>query len=392
MTISPGPGTFDASLYTRYRDGATPCPAGPLFSEQLSLRSRRLLSDLPSIQVLFNSTAPSVSVPNVEVPTLQQAAYPVTYSTGSSGSSTNLKMEWDRCEPADVGVRYGCTAAGDIRQRTQPGCSNTRNIVKITSTGEVRRNDGSVVASRTVKVRAVDLGDTNPGNPLGSLLTSNFGCPGIDMNGGATITAEGSVQINAGAPPVFGGSPPASCNSSESTSGVNNNSITACTNSSLTNCGIDVSGSRVDGSPTYSPPPQTDQPTIVDPFSNVNPPSLPAGPVPSPVPANSAFSSPSCSGCAGTANAPLTSNPDSTVTQLSPGIYWGGLHLNNSVTLDPGLYVMAGGGLNVGGGTPTITGNGVTIVNTFDPLCPTCSERQLRPRERARHRRTQRSP
>jgi Flp pilus assembly protein TadG len=51
-------------------------------------------------------------------------------------------------------------------------------------------------------------------------------------------------------------------------------------------------------------------------------------------------------------------------TNLSPGIYCGGIEItsNGTAFLNPGIYILRGGGLKMGGGT--ITGTGVTIVNT----------------------------
>jgi Flp pilus assembly protein TadG len=50
---------------------------------------------------------------------------------------------------------------------------------------------------------------------------------------------------------------------------------------------------------------------------------------------------------------------------ISPGVYCGGIDVNaNAVlTLNPGLYVLAGGGLTVNGGA-TVNGNGVTLYFT----------------------------
>jgi hypothetical protein len=54
-----------------------------------------------------------------------------------------------------------------------------------------------------------------------------------------------------------------------------------------------------------------------------------------------------------------------TVPPLSPGVYCGGMKLNAgaSVTLNPGIYYLDGGSLDVSGGA-TLTGNGVTLVFT----------------------------
>lgn len=52
-------------------------------------------------------------------------------------------------------------------------------------------------------------------------------------------------------------------------------------------------------------------------------------------------------------------------TTLSPGVYCGGIYVDNKVaTLSAGTYIMAGGGFRVRGGY--VYGTGVTIVNTID--------------------------
>jgi hypothetical protein len=71
----------------------------------------------------------------------------------------------------------------------------------------------------------------------------------------------------------------------------------------------------------------------------------------------------------GTANNPrLTHIVSNSPVTLHPGTYYGGLKFSGSgsITLEPGLYVLAGGGLDYSG-TASITGNGVTIFNTYDP-------------------------
>jgi hypothetical protein len=54
-------------------------------------------------------------------------------------------------------------------------------------------------------------------------------------------------------------------------------------------------------------------------------------------------------------------------TTLSPGVYCGGIGIDHggTVTLEPGLYILAGGGLYLKSGT--LIGNGVTFVNTNAP-------------------------
>lgn len=57
----------------------------------------------------------------------------------------------------------------------------------------------------------------------------------------------------------------------------------------------------------------------------------------------------------------------STVSTLSPGVYCGGITIGNAagVTLNPGTYILVGGGLNLGG-SASVTGAGVTFYNTYD--------------------------
>lgn len=53
-------------------------------------------------------------------------------------------------------------------------------------------------------------------------------------------------------------------------------------------------------------------------------------------------------------------------TVLSPGVYCGGIYVDNkSATFSPGTYIIRGGGLEVRGGY--VAGAGVTIVNSIDP-------------------------
>jgi len=53
---------------------------------------------------------------------------------------------------------------------------------------------------------------------------------------------------------------------------------------------------------------------------------------------------------------------------LHPGTYWGGIEIRSSAnaTFEPGIYVLAGGGLKLTG-SGGITGNGVFFYNSFDP-------------------------
>lgn len=53
---------------------------------------------------------------------------------------------------------------------------------------------------------------------------------------------------------------------------------------------------------------------------------------------------------------------------LSPGVYAGGISISNNanITFNPGTYILAGGGLSIGGNA-TLSGTGVTFYNTTGP-------------------------
>jgi hypothetical protein len=60
-------------------------------------------------------------------------------------------------------------------------------------------------------------------------------------------------------------------------------------------------------------------------------------------------------------NPPNWSNPT-----LNPGVYCGGINVdNNTFTLNPGTYILVGGGLTTQSANSHITGTGVTFYNTF---------------------------
>src|SRR5439155_25937162 len=58
-------------------------------------------------------------------------------------------------------------------------------------------------------------------------------------------------------------------------------------------------------------------------------------------------------------------------TTIQPGIYQGGINIKglSIVTMNPGVYYLDGGGLQVTG-TATVIGTGVTIYNTSDTMAP----------------------
>jgi hypothetical protein len=70
----------------------------------------------------------------------------------------------------------------------------------------------------------------------------------------------------------------------------------------------------------------------------------------------------------GTAWEPKTALLGGTRT-IRPGIYWGGIAISDgaNITMQPGVYIMAGGGFSAKGSRCVVTGTDVVIYNTQDP-------------------------
>ncbi|MBI4320037.1 MAG: hypothetical protein HY675_16220 [Chloroflexi bacterium] len=120
---------------------------------------------------------------------------------------------------------------------------------------------------------------------------------------------------------------------------------------------LDITGGyRLIGNATISPTPQTGVPPKLDPLRNL--------------------SAPDWSGMAirsGTPTDPVLLDINgSQVLTLQPGIYYGGIAVRNTaqVTLEPGIYILAGGGFAVRN-QALVSGNGVFFYNTQDPSHPT---------------------
>lgn len=135
---------------------------------------------------------------------------------------------------------------------------------------------------------------------------------------------------------------------------------TGTSNVTFTDCGIfvnsnDAQAARTTGSATvsapaidvvgnytgngFSPTPRTGASQLGDPFAELPMPSV------------------------GSCN--YTNKKVNGTTTLNPGVYCGGLTINAAakVTLNPGLYIIRGGGIDISG-TASVAGDGVTFFNT----------------------------
>lgn len=160
-----------------------------------------------------------------------------------------------------------------------------------------------------LKYSVVELDPSNLTWPTG-----RQGCPSVQVQGAITVTLDGSMQIDSACPAGSGGALDSRGNSATLT--FNNGSV------------IGMVGGYVPGPLTITPTPLTGQLPVRDPLAG-----LPAVPVAA-LPVQS--------------NAMLNLNGGSSV--LSPGVYRGGIQMKNSAKafLQPGIYVMDGGGFATG--------------------------------------------
>jgi Flp pilus assembly protein TadG len=130
---------------------------------------------------------------------------------------------------------------------------------------------------------------------------------------------------------------------------VNSNSPTALSGNgtpTLTASEIDIVGNYLYTGTLNPNPPSTSVAPMNDPFASLPAPTVPAG----------------CDYNNYQANGNRT---------LSPGVYCGGIDIRNSTTtMNPGTYIIKGGGLTTQSTNSILTGNGVTIYNTYDATHP----------------------
>jgi Flp pilus assembly protein TadG len=164
------------------------------------------------------------------------------------------------------------------------------------------------------------------------------GCPSVLFSGGPTVYFEGSVQVDSACPAANGGA-----------MGTNGNSATL---TFASGAHASLTGGFSPGPLVVSPYPWTGQPVIKDPLRT-----LPTVPVSSlPVRSNNAY---------------VLNN---TAAVLLPGVYKGGIQLKNTsqAYLLPGIYVIDGGGFDVGAQAGVFTinpGLTSTSVATWDNDC-----------------------
>ena len=184
--------------------------------------------------------------------------------------------------------------------------------------GGVAGIDGFAVSTESQAVNGqvtstrYSIVELDPGNP--TWPNGRRGCPSVLVSGGPTIILEGSVMIDSNCPATSGGP-----------LGTNGNAATV---QLLNGATIRMVGPYVKSTLTITPSPVQVPQAIKDPLA-----SLPAIPV-SALPVRS--------------QTKMTIGGGSAV--LDPGVYVGGIKMKSSAKafLRPGIYVMQGGGFDIG--------------------------------------------
>jgi hypothetical protein len=225
--------------------------------------------------------------------------------------------------------------------------------VKVTSSAVAAWDDGSGGASSLVSLNPTvcSAAKLHGGGSGGGV--NIFPATGVPPDSG------GYVQVNSNCGAAYGANN--SCVDGPQGGLTIAGGTTVTSNTIYIQGGCNVNG----GSATINcgPPGCTDELAtyVGDPLSLIRPPS------PADLPTQSCPSGPS-----GTPSNPKTCGLDGTQT-LNPGTYYGGWKItrsSTSITLNPGIYILAGGGLTQTGGVTVAAASGrVLIFSTDSPVC-----------------------
>lgn len=218
----------------------------------------------------------------------------------------------------------------------------------VTSSAVAAWDDGSAGASSLVALEPSDCQAAKLHGGGGSGGVYIFPATGVDPNSG------GFVQVNSTCGQAYGGND--NCLDGPQGGLTIAGGTTITSNTIYIQGGCTVSG----GSATISAPIDELAPYVGDPLSLVRPPN------PADLPTRQCPTGPTTS-----PTNPRTCNVNGTVT-LQPGTYYGGWNIGNgtNLTLEPGIYVLAGGGITQNGGLTAASGR-VLIYGTDSPACGT---------------------
>jgi hypothetical protein len=193
--------------------------------------------------------------------------------------------------------------------------------------GDLNVATHSVAVNGQITWTVYSIVELNPGHP--GWPNGRRGCPSVLLSGGPTVTLEGSLQVNSSCAAADGGALATNGNASNLTL--------------VNDAKIRLVGGYSPAALTISPAPVTGVDPVPDPLATL--PDMPAGMQ---------------------VRSEVRVVLNNTTQVLYPGIYKGGIELKNSsiALLHPGIYVLAGGGLEVGAQASVLSvAAGVTTPN-----------------------------
>lgn len=225
------------------------------------------------------------------------------------------------------------------------------------------------ISSFTVSTSAVAAYDVGDSNSASLIALNAANCPqgGGTITGGARVSIfpatgvtgpGGYVQVNSN---CSTGTPDNICSTGSGQGGLNVNGTSSLAAPQISVVGTCTGGGTVTSSPPGSNPLTEGAPYLGDPLEGLRPPPFPIGGTAC-APGNKLTTATGAEGCKFNANAVVT---------LDPGVYYGGWNIAGSgvrITLNPGIYVIAGGGISQTGGSLSSAGGRVLIYNTDDPM------------------------
>ena len=223
------------------------------------------------------------------------------------------------------------------------------------------------IHSFTVSTSAVAAYDVGNSNSASLMALDPANCPqgGGTITGGASVSIfpatgvtgpGGYVQVNSN---CANGTPDNICGTGSGQGGLNVNGTSSLSAPEIYVVGTCTGGGTVSNSVPGGPDPLNEGANYIgDPLAGLRPPPFPTGGTAC-APGGKLTTAAGAEGC----------NLKGTVT-LSPGTYYGGWDITQSgtqITLNPGIYVIAGGGIKQTGGTLSSAGGRVLIFSTDDP-------------------------
>ena len=205
---------------------------------------------------------------------------------------------------------------------TASGVLSSAYWVTVRANQTVPQLFSAVLGNSTGRVAARATAALNPSKDCIYVMDPN-GAGALAMNGTPDLTSACGVYINSNNPDALHGTGTPTLTASE----------------------IDIVGGYSFSGTMDPNPPSTNVATMTDPLKNLPAPTVPPG----------------CDYNNFTVNTPTT-------TVLNPGVYCGGIFVKKGLaSLNPGMYILKGGGMSTQDANSHITGTGVTLYNTYDP-------------------------